>query len=152
MYPVLTTSCNQHNTVTPRHPSLVYVKKARQLFCMGLSGQDWSWYFSLSESQKKPSLDGLRPEMSENYVHVDRAFLIAMPVLFLGKSRIVTPHPVTAWYFSVFNITYWATFGSHFFSWWQLPQLIQTWVNVRTMARTFMLLFIVKYELSLIMK
>jgi len=61
------------------------------------------------ESDRKPSLDGLRPEMSANYVHVDRAFLIAMPVLFL-----------------VFNITYWATFGSHFFSWWQLPQLIQT--------------------------
>ena len=34
----------------------------------------------------------------ENYIHVDRFFLVAMPFLFL-----------------VFNVVYWFSFGSHFF-------------------------------------
>ena len=34
----------------------------------------------------------------ENYIHVDRFFLVAMPFLFL-----------------VFNVVYWLSFGSHFF-------------------------------------
>jgi len=35
----------------------------------------------------------------ENYIHVDRFFLVAMPLLFL-----------------VFNIIYWTSYGRHFFA------------------------------------
>jgi hypothetical protein len=34
----------------------------------------------------------------ENYIHVDRFFLVAMPFLFF-----------------VFNVVYWLSYGSHFF-------------------------------------
>lgn len=52
-----------------------------------------------------PATEILDPKMprewnwcGENYIHVDRFFLVAMPMLFL-----------------VFNVVYWMSYGAHFF-------------------------------------
>ena len=45
--------------------------------------------WGVPECDSKASLERFQSEKGDNYVHIDRAFLIAMPLLFLGKFHCV---------------------------------------------------------------